>query len=89
MLCVLQIIFSSYTISDNARIARHLQIFFEDLMGIAAHPSVGTIAVERLITLTHPAAMWATHAVRLALTASTAPANIVALFHHSVTSSFR
>jgi acid stress-induced BolA-like protein IbaG/YrbA len=89
MLCMLQIVFSSDTIADNARVARHLQIFFENLMGIAAHPNIRAVAVERLITLTHPAAMWATHAMGLALTAPTATANIVALFHHNVTSSFR
>lgn len=87
---MLKIIFSGHTIADNTGIARHLQIFFKNLVGIATYPYLGAVAVIRLIALAHPTAvLLTTHAMRLALAAPTATANVVALFHHIVTSSFR
>lgn len=89
MLCMLQIVFSSDTVSDNAGIASHLQIFFQNLVGISADPNIRPITVVSLIALAHPTAVLTTHAMRLALAAPTTTANVVALFHHNVTSSFR
>jgi hypothetical protein len=87
---MLQIVFSSDTVSDNAGITRHLQIFFQNLVGIATYPDLRAVAVIRLIALANPTAvLLTTHAMGLALAAPTTTANVVALFHHNVTSSFR
>jgi hypothetical protein len=90
MFCMLQIIFCRHAIANNTGITRHLQIFFENLMGIATYPRLRAVAVIRLIALAHPTAvLLTTHDMGLALAAPTATANVVALFHHIVTSSFR
>jgi hypothetical protein len=46
VLGVLEIGLGRHTIPRRGRIARQAQIFLEDLPGIAADPSVGTVAVE-------------------------------------------
>jgi hypothetical protein len=91
VLSMLEIIFRRDTIADDARITGHLQIFFENLMGIAANPNLWAATVDSLIALTHPPAVLPATATAMGFTlaASATTANIVALFHHNVTSSFR
>jgi hypothetical protein len=90
MLGMLQMILGRHTITDDSGIPRHLQIFFQDLMGIAPYPDIRTAAVKGLIALAaDPTIMLAAHAMWLSRTTPTATAVIVALFHHNVTLSFR
>jgi hypothetical protein len=89
MFGMLQIVFSGDTVTDHAGIAGHLQIFFQDLMGVTTDPDLRAVTVKGLIAFAHPPAMLTTRAMGLTLAATTATANVVALFHHNVTSSFR
>jgi hypothetical protein len=54
---MLQIVFRCDTVTGNTGIARHLQIFFQDLMRIAPDANIRAVAVIGLITLAGPTIM--------------------------------
>ena len=91
VLGVLQIIFRCHAIALHAGIARHLQISFENLVGIATNPNLRAATVITLVALAYPPAVLPTTATAMGFTlaAAATTANIVALLHHNVTSSFR
>jgi hypothetical protein len=73
---VLQEVFGGDTIPGGAGIARELEVFFQNLIGIAANPRLVPTA---LVTL--PFVLAATHAVRLARTTPTRASILVILLH--------
>jgi len=57
MFGVLEIIFCRNPIAGGTRIAGHLQIFLENLVGIATDPNFRAVTIIRLIALAHPPAV--------------------------------
>jgi|GEM_PF-5273960 len=57
MFGMLQVVFRCDTVTGNTGIARHLQVFFQDLMRIAPDANIRAVAVIGLITLTGPTIM--------------------------------
>src|SRR3954470_23058418 len=83
VLRMLVIVLGRDAIAGRRCVARQRQIFLEHLVGIAAHPDIGTIGVERLVpqrhvallAVRHPAATaTATTAAAIALAVTSAPA---------------
>jgi hypothetical protein len=77
MVGMLQEILSGDPVAGRSRIARELQIFLQDLVGIAANPQ---LLPPALVSLTLVVAA-ATHPVGLARTTSACASVIVVLFH--------
>lgn len=89
MFGMLQIVFRRDAIPGHTGIARHLQIFLQNLMRITPDANIRAVAVIGLITLAGTATMRTAHTMRFTLATSAATAVVVALFHRIVTSSFR
>jgi len=83
MVSMLQEVLSSNPVARGARVARELQVFFEDLVGIAANPQLLPALVSLILVMATAAA----HPVGLARAPAARASVIVILFHVSVTSS--
>src|SRR5277367_3419203 len=80
VLGMLVIVLGRDAVARRVRVARQREIFLEHLIGVAAHPDIGTVAVERLMAQRHLAiAPAATLAATMATAAMTARHSAIAL----------